>query len=157
MTINAGDASGEGAEVEFIGQLGEAWRVNLSAAYNRTQFEDVRPESGFVRGQRLPGSPEKNFSAGIEYGFAHASGWPAFVRADYIYVGDVAYSGGAQEGYGLANLRLGVSHGHLGIDLYGRNIADERAILSLGSVTAGQPIILSRPREIGIELRYRYR
>jgi iron complex outermembrane receptor protein len=157
VTINAGDASGKGAEIELVGQLAQDWRVNLSAAYNRTQFEDVRPETGFVRGQRLPGSPEKNFSAGIEYGFAHNSNWPAFVRADYVYVGDIAFNAGEQPAYGLTNLRLGVVHGDLGIDLYGRNITDERAILAWGSVGAGSPIVLNRPREIGVEVRYRYR
>ena len=33
--VNAGDASGEGVEVEFVGRLTESWRFNLSAAVHR--------------------------------------------------------------------------------------------------------------------------
>lgn len=140
----------------------QAWSANLSASYVYNKFDSVTPNLGYIAGDRVPGAPEENASAGLQYNFSLNSRWTGFARADYVYVGDVHFlfgSGAAatpslQGGYGQTNLRLAVQRDRLGIELFGRNITDKRAAESTGDPTQGGYIYMARPREIGVELRY---
>lgn len=163
--VNGGDATGEGVEVEFTAQLARQWRLNLAAAYNHNEFDRVAPQTGFVKGERLPGSFEKNGSVGLQYDFDVGSSWTGFARADYVHTGDVRVKFGRAEGatfvtldpQDVGNLRLGLQRDALAVELFGRNITDERGIASTGDPDEGGTQVLIRPREIGIELRYSLR
>lgn len=162
--INGGDATARGVEVELAAQLARHWRLNLTAAYNRNEFDKVVPQTGFVKGERLPGSAEKNMSAGLQYDFSLGTQWSGFTRADYVYTGDVLLKFGAganttpvtQDAYGVGNLRLALQRDNLSIELFGRNITDERGIASTSVPAVGSNQIIIRPREIGIEARYSF-
>ncbi len=167
--INGGDATARGVELELVAQPSNAWRFNLAASYNETEFDKVDPDSGFIDGERVPGSPKTNASAGVQYDFDVAGEWSGFARADYQYVGDIRLifselEGGArqivtQDAYGTGNVRLGFSRGNLALEIYGRNVTDKRAVTATGHpdpLFGGDQIII-RPRELGVELRYSYR
>lgn len=158
--INGGNAIGEGVELEFTAQATDAWRFNLAASYNDTEFKDVQPGTGLEKGGRIAGSPRANFSAGAQYDFDVGAQWSGFARADYVYVGDVfVTTAGAdinQGAYGTGNLRLGLQRENLSIDLYGRNLADKRGVVSTADPRLGGEERITRPRELGIELRYSY-
>lgn len=163
--VNGGDATGEGVEVELTAQLARQWRFNLAAAYNHNEFDRVAPQTGFVKGERLPGSFEKNGSIGLQYDFDVGPQWTGFARADYVHTGDVSVKFGRAEGatfatldpQNIGNLRLGLQRDALAIELYGRNVTDERGVASTGDPDEGGTQVLIRPREIGIELRYSLR
>ncbi|MGH8250028.1 MAG: TonB-dependent receptor [Steroidobacteraceae bacterium] len=160
--VNGGDATTRGVEAEFAAQASDAWSFNLAASYNETEFDQVDPRTGFVDGERVPGTPRTNASAGLQYDFPVGSEWSGFARADYSYVGDIRLIFGTQrftqDGYGTGNLRLGFSNDRLALELFARNVTDKRAVLSTGSPDPvfGSDQILLRPREVGIELRYSY-
>lgn len=166
-TINAGDVSGNGAELEVAALLGAGWRLSLSAAYSHNEFDSVSPSTGFVEGERIPGAPELNAGAGLEYNFTLGKGWESFARADYVYVDSVPYKFQTgdpsapelveQPSRGTANVRLGVSRDRIAFDLFARNVTDRRAIVNTTSAQLGNYQYLLRPREIGIETRYSFR
>jgi iron complex outermembrane receptor protein len=164
-TINAGDVKGEGLELEMTAQLTGAWRLNVAAAYNHNEFDSVIPSTGFEKGERVPNAPEKNVSAGVQYDFAVTEAWQGFARADYAYVGDARYKFGQgdgalivmQDAYDTASVRLGLRRSDLAVELFGRNMTDERAVVYTQDPEIGNYQYLARPRELGIEVRYSFR
>ena len=161
--VNAGDATGEGVELEFVGRLSESWRFNLAASYtDLTYDEGVLPAIG-AAGDRVKGSPAKNYSAGLEYDFNLSAAWSGSARADWAYVGSVepALSGGPTvaplDSFDTLNLRFGLTKDNLAIELFGRNVTDERGVSSLEPVQFGGEQTLIRPREVGVEVRYSYK
>jgi len=163
--VNAGDIDGKGAELEILVQPTPQWRFNLSAAYTQNHFTDVKDGTGFVSGQRLPDSPEKNGSVGAQYNFAIGAGWSAFARGDFVYVGDVLSQYGTAivklGGYGQTNARVGFTHNTLELDVYGDNLTDRRGLSFVGNPAFnpgfGPYQTLIRPREVGAEVRYSFR
>src|SRR5882672_192832 len=159
--VNGGDATGKGAELELVAQPTGAWRFNLSYSYNKVEWDNVEPGTGFVAGERLPDSPEKNASAGAQYSFDLGAVWKGFARADYTYVGNVHMNfptgDVVQPSFDTLNLRLGFKRDQLDLELFGRNVQDERAVLVTVNPTFGGDQILIRPREYGVELRYSFR
>lgn len=135
--------------------------VTIAGGKPNLRLVDIEP-TGFVKGERLPGSFEKNGSVGLQYDFALGGEWSGFARADYVYTGDVRIKFGRGEGaifvtqdpQSIGNLRLGLQRDSLGIELHGRNITDERGVTSTDDPDMGGTQVLIRPREIGIELRY---
>ncbi len=163
-TINGGDVEGDGVEVELTAQLTDALQLNLAGAYNNNEFKTVKPGVGFEVGERPPGAPEKNVSAGLQYDFPLSASWSAFARADYSYVGSTRYKFGqidplvvVQDAYDLANVRLGLQRASLAVELFGRNVTDERAVVNSTDPSLGNRQYLARPREIGVEVRYGFR
>jgi iron complex outermembrane recepter protein len=163
-TVNGGDASGNGAELEMTARIAQGLTANLTASYVYNKFDSVKANVGYMTGDRVPGAPEENASAGLQYNFSLSPAWNGYARADYTYVGDVHYVFGLgaaatsilQGGYGQANLRLSLQNRGLGADLYVRNLTDKRAATSTDDPTQGGYIFLLRPREVGVELRYSF-
>lgn len=160
--VNAGDATGDGAELELVGKLSESWRVNLSASYTDLTYDDNVLAAVGVPGDRVKGSPDKNYSAGIEYHFSLGDQWDGFGRVDWAYVGSVQpdLGGGpavpALASYDTLNLRLGLRREALALELFGRNVTDERGVSSVEPFQFGGKQSLIRPREVGVEIRYSY-
>jgi iron complex outermembrane receptor protein len=161
--INGGDVRGHGIEIEANARLTSAWQVNLSASYGHNEFEKVRPNTGFAVGDRVPGAAETNGSVGLQYNFALNATWNGFGRADYMYVGSTPYQFGqiapvvvTLDSYGLTNLRFGVQRDNLSLELFGRNVTDERAVVNTIDPNQGNRQYLARPREIGVEVRYSF-
>ncbi len=167
--LNAGDATSDGAELELVAQPVDAWRFNVSVAVNNTEFDSVVRETGFVPGERLPEVPEVNGSAGVQYNFDFGSTWSGFLRADYVYVGEVLQKfptpteedpfGSVvitQDAFDTASLRLSFQRGPLGLDLFGNNLFDERGVVGTAQPSFGGRQNIIRPREVGVELRYSF-
>jgi hypothetical protein len=62
----------------------------------------------------------------------------------------------SQESFDTVNLRLAFQRDDLSIELFGRNLADERGVISTGQPSLGAKETLIRPREVGVELRYSF-
>lgn len=163
-TVNGGDVEGHGVEVEVAAHLGEAWRFDLAAAYIDNEFDSVQPNTGFEVGERPPGAPDRNASAGLQYDFSINNRWTGYSRVDYRYVGSVRYKFGqvnplvvTQDAYDLTDVRIGFRRENLSLELFGRNITDERAVVNRTDPALGNRRYLSRPREVGVEARYSFR
>jgi iron complex outermembrane recepter protein len=163
-TVNGGDASGNGAELEMTARITHALSANLTASYVYNKFDSVKANVGYFVGERVPGAPEESASAGLQYNFALGTAWNGYARADYSYLGDVHYIFGLgatasnylQGGYGQANLRLSLQHRQFGVDFFAKNLTDKRAAENTGDPTQGGFIYMLRPREIGVEVRYSF-
>jgi iron complex outermembrane recepter protein len=126
----------------------------------------VVPQSGFSPGERLPEVPKINGSAGVQFNFSLGTTWSGFLRADYVHVGSVRVKFPAadpadavvltQDAFDTANLRLSFQRGPLGLDLFGTNLSDERGIVNTGDPDFGARESITRPREVGVELRYSF-
>lgn len=156
VLVNGGEVTGEGVEFELVAEPTDLWRLNLAVAYNRSEFDSVAPGTRFSAGDRLPDVPRVNGSVGVQRSFRLSGPWSAFVRGDYTYVGDVLSEFGEIDEFDTVNLRFSVQRGPLGLDLFGRNLYDERAVLTLGDPLLGAHETLIRPREMGVELRYAF-
>lgn len=165
--FNGGNVEGEGVELELQARISNAWRVNLSAAYNHNEFERIRSTGvAFSVGEHLPNAPQKNGSAGVQYDFVLGGQWSGFARIDYVYLGDIRFKYGQDElgrdvivnqpSFETTDVRLAFQRDALSIELFGENVADERAAITSASPNVGSRIYLIRPREVGIELRYRF-
>lgn len=158
--VNGGDAINDGVEVELTVQPADAWRFNVAASYNKSEFDEVVPGTGYVPNERLPDVPEKNLSAGAQYNFALGTHWGGFVRADYVYVGDVRLKFGTdvlgQESFDTTNLRLALQRAALAVELFARNVTDSRGVVTTEQPDFGYHQFLNRPREVGVELRYAF-
>jgi iron complex outermembrane receptor protein len=161
--LNGGEVKGHGGEIELVAQPVDAWRFNLSASYNHNRFENVATGTSFQDRERVPDAPENNASVGAQYNFNVTEAWNGFARADLIHVGNVITVAGVsdrvkQDAFELLNLRLGFERDVWSADLYGRNVTDERGVLTTNrNTTLGINQTLTRPREVGIELRYTFR
>lgn len=162
VLANAGDVENDGVELELVAQPSDAWRFNLSASYTTAEFTRVEPGTIYATGERLPDAPEKNGSAGAQYNFVIGPTWGGYVRADYVYVGELRLKFAAdevlgQESFDTVNLRLAFQRDDLSIELFGRNLADERGVITTGQPSLGAKETLIRPREVGVELRYGFK
>ncbi len=164
--VNAGDATGEGAEIEITALLTDNLRVDLAASVSNTEFDDVDPRSGFENGARVPGSPEESLSIGIQYDYALNTEWSGYLRADYNHVGDVLSAAEAGTGasvrlgsYDVINLRALIGQERFDLEFFVRNLTDERGVVSSTAPTSvlGLQEFIIRPREIGMQLRFRLR
>jgi outer membrane receptor protein involved in Fe transport len=167
--LNAGNATSDGAEIEFVAQPVDAWRFNVSFSVNNTEFDSVVPETGFRPGDRLPDVPKVNGSVGVQYNFDLGQTWSAFLRADYVHVGDVLVKFPTptptdpfnavvvtQDAFDTANLRLSFQRGPLGLDVFGTNLTDERGVIGTDQPAFGSHETIVRPREVGVEMRYSF-
>ena len=156
VVVNGGEVIGKGAEIEVVAEPVDTWRMNLALAYNHSEFESVVPNAGYVPGQRLPDAPRVNGSLGLQHDFRVDKEWTGFVRGDFLYVGNVVSQFGPIDAFDTTSLRLGFQRNTLGLDLYGRNVFDERGILTRADPAFGDHRTLIRPREVGVELRYAF-
>jgi len=162
--VNGGDASGNGAELEMTAQITKGLSANLTASYVYNEFKSVSPGVGYKVDDRVPGAPEENASAGLQYNFSLNRKWSGYARADYSYVGDVHFVFGTgpaattylQGGFGQANFRLQLQHEALGLEFFARNLTDKRAAENTGDPNQGGFAYMLRPRELGVEVRYSF-
>jgi iron complex outermembrane recepter protein len=158
--VNGGDASGNGAELEMTARLARGLSANLTASYVYNEFKSTNPNVGYFPGERVPGAPEENASAGVQYDYELTKDWNGSARLDYSYVGDVhfVFATGPylQGGYGQTNARISLRNKQFGVDLFARNLTNKRAAETTGDPTQGGYVYMLRPREIGIEVRYSF-
>ncbi len=107
VIVNGGDAIGKGAEFELVAEPTDAWRMNLSVAYNRSEFDKVVGE------QRLHGRPALAGRAASEWERGPATRLPPrrpmerLHARDYTYVGNVmSQYGPIGDAFDTTNLRL---------------------------------------------------
>ncbi len=163
FNANAGDARSEGVEIQTNFYATEKVRLDLGSSWIKAEL--IKDAPGLVppafKGDRLPGSPKFNANFGVQYEFAIA-GYPAFVRADSIYVG--TFFGDFQEslqtesgGYVKVDASARVAIKNLDIDLFVRNLTNRDDFSFRGVSNLGQFYgYRLRPRTIGLQLGYNF-
>ncbi len=150
---NAATATGKGVELEVMALLWDGLTLNASFGYNNTEFEDFRDIGGDYAGNKNPFVPQYTYNIGGQY--RHDSG--VYARADLIGVGKMYFDKAnnySRDAYEVVNMKIGYEADSYDMYLYAKNIFD-REYNSYGYY-GGFQTIYSQPREIGIQLTYRF-
>jgi outer membrane receptor protein involved in Fe transport len=177
----AGNANGGGAEsqgVEWSATLtpSDALTVVWSGAYTDAQLtDDTDPiVVGGAAGDPLPYAPEWASTLDVTYEWTAFGDNTAHVGGAWRYVGEqsTGFPGvggilfGAEQielpSYNILDLRAGVEFDAFSLDVFARNVTDERAVTQFGGFGQTLPdapngsAVLVRPRTIGVSLSARF-
>jgi iron complex outermembrane receptor protein len=180
--INGDSASVSGAELEWAFQATENWYFNAGISYNDSQLEDnicsdfisgtpCTPESDDLiglKGDQLIGSPKLSYTAAIRYDnrLTDTLDWRALL--DFQHVGksydryNSSPNAHEQGDYDVVNLRFTLlTQNGWEFTLFGRNLTDERGVISSqfvqGDINPDQQWLRAsviRPRTYGVTVRY---
>ena len=177
----AGNANGGGAEsqgVEWSATLtpSDALTVVWSGDYTDAQLtDDTDPiVVGGAAGDPLPYAPEWASTLDVTYEWTAFGDNTAHVGGAWRYVGEqsTGFPGvggilfGAEQielpSYNILDLRAGVEFDAFSLDVFARNVTDERAVTQFGGFGQTLPdapngsAVLVRPRTIGVSLSARF-
>lgn len=170
ITVNAGRARSQGAEVSLLAVLSPAWTLKASYSVTDAELREDIPaidgENDAFAGDRLPGSARDEWHLGVDYqqplGRATLEAGLAFNHrgsmTTQLNSGFDNYE--ALSGHTLANARLGVSWRNWRGGIFAHNIADTRAVTGRRSTLwfgeQGRFEYITRPRTLGMFVSYTY-
>ena len=172
-TENVGNAEINGMELNLMYAISDTADMTLYVnKMDPTLSEDYYYTSGELgadAGNRLAYMPELTYYLSFDKDFVFM-GKPAYMNIDYSHTGEryTTYENGGilLPSYSMSNLRAGVDNDNSSIELYVTNLFDKDAYLSRyddfesvgssGYSGFGIRRTGSKPRVIGIRIRYRY-
>jgi outer membrane receptor protein involved in Fe transport len=169
---NGGGAESQGAEWSATWTPSDALTIAWSGAYLDAQLtDDTDPiVVGGVAGDPLPYAPEWASTLDVTYEWtvfgdatAHAGGAWRYVgeqSTGFPGVGGILFGADQIElpSYNLLDLRTGVDFDRFSVELFAKNVTDERAVTQFGGLGTTLPdapngaAVLVRPRTIGVAL-----
>jgi len=165
---NAGNAKSYGPELEMSALLAEGLTVDLSGAWTQAYISDPSANailSGISPGTRVLNVPKYTAVLSLSYMTALTDRMNAVFHASSSEVGPVrdqaAYSQILPQ-YNLVDARLGVSSGPWAAYLFGTNLTNKVAELTIdNTVFAWQTYAITRvstnqPRTIGLDFQYKF-
>lgn len=162
-TVNAAQATVEGAEIEGIISLTEGLSLNLGYAFLDAVYDEyVFDSTTDFSGNRMVRSPEHTFNVGFNYRRPLAEG-RLVLRGDlswtdeYFFEADEGATPGTEQGdFALVNASVAYERGPWRLTIWGRNLTDQvyrTTTLSFGAFTMEY---LGVPRTYGATLSWRY-
>jgi len=160
VIVGAGRADLKGLELSATWKPSRDWKWVLGTAFTDARLSTDAPGLGAKAGARLPNSARAAASLDVSHDFTLA-GRPAYAGWTQRYVGqrNAGYDGSATApnhrlpAYALTDLRAGVGLAGWGLELYLRNVFDERAqrAANSGVSALGGPVWVShaQPRTLG--------
>jgi outer membrane receptor protein involved in Fe transport len=151
--------------VDFI-SLDADWQVDALSCVSPEIVPDLFDPTDLSKaGVSLLGVPDYSGSAFAQYNFSNTilGGDNGFIRLDVAFQGKVTQNDINEAinlpspSYQLVNLNTGLDFGNFGVQLYVRNLFDEKAWFALrqGFQTANR-VTPSQPRTIGFNLTYSF-
>ena len=175
LTYNVGDARSRGIEGDLAYLLTENWDVSLAFSLidaelrkdywiNRANIGDGNPDA--AKGQSLPRVPDFKANVSTRYSFQLAE-FDSYVQAYWVYTGSsynsLVGSGATetrarkkQHAYDILNVAVGIEQGNWGVELFVRNITDERGEVFKNAFSYDSRITTNRPRTIGLRWRQEF-
>jgi len=150
---NAAKATSKGFEIGLNGKLTDTLELFGAYGYTNATFDDYKDAQGDYSGNKNLFAPAYNYNLGIQY--RDENGY--FARADLNGYGKIYSNPSNTQGidaYELVNAKIGYEADDYDIYLYGKNIFDKE--YHEGGSTASWGALLSPPREIGVQLAYRF-
>jgi iron complex outermembrane receptor protein len=167
---NGGTAVSKGFEFAASVFPASGLAFSLNGAYTNAKLtQDTDPVVGGMDGDPLPYVPEWAFGLNADYEWTVKGGSRAYLGASLGYTGNrtVAFNQRAADGsilqaasYTTLDLRAGVYHGRWSVEVYGKNLTNERGITNIDAA-GGLPngalgLSLIRPRTIGVSIGTRF-
>jgi len=150
---NAASATSKGAELDLNYNINDSISLFGAIGYNQTKLDNFSDSKGNYSGNYNPYAPKYNFNIGMQY--RDSRGY--FARADFNGYGKTyadKENKYEKKAYELLNLKLGYESDKYDIYLYGKNVFDKEHHTT--GCCNGSMAMLSKPREIGIQLNYRF-
>jgi len=150
---NAATATSKGVEIEANYNATDEISLFSAFGFNKTIYDKFSDASGDYSGNYASFSPKYNFSIGAQY--RSTKGY--YARVDVNGYGEMYIDKAnkyKQDAYELVNTKIGYEQGDFDIYLYGKNIFDKE--YNIEGYYSGFFTYLSDPREIGIQLNYRF-
>jgi outer membrane receptor protein involved in Fe transport len=162
FNTNAGDAKSYGPELEVSAKLTDELTANLSGAYTQAFINAPAQMPGLTiaAGTRINNIPRYTGSLSFDYETAIVDDYRGIARISDSLVGpsqDVAYYRETLSPYALADGRLGVARNAWSAFLFGTNLTNKRAGMTIDNTIYGwqQPDLTrattNQPRTIGLE------
>jgi iron complex outermembrane receptor protein len=153
-TTNAAEATAKGVELEMTAIVTDGLSIMGGFGYTDVEFDKFSDASGNYEGNKNPNAPEYTFNIGAQY--RHLSGF--YARADLIGYGKMYFDKAneySRDPYEIVNAKIGYEAENFDIYLYAKNLFDKEYD-SEGVYGSGMYINYSDPREIGLQLAYRF-
>ena len=173
-TGNVGDAHSYGPELELSWHLTRSLVASFSGAYTESEVTHVAASSQgnllaanqpLTDGVPIQNVPKYTLSTWIEYQRQLANGYQASLRVLDAYVAsqhDLAFYFQELPGYNLLNMRLGLARGAWQAHLFGDNLLNKQAELTINTtsysllVPAFNRVATNQPRTFGLDLQYQF-
>jgi outer membrane receptor protein involved in Fe transport len=165
-TANAGSAASYGPEIEVKAKIGQYLTLSVSGAYTSAKLISVTPGLGLNVGDRILNVPQETASASLTYRRAASNGsdFVALVSNDYVgRVVDIAFDRETLPSYDLLKARVGLDFGNWSVFIFGDNLLNQRAILSIDNTgfdwltPALTRASTNQPRTAGVRFDYKFR
>jgi len=161
-TSNAAEATSQGLEVELNYNVTDNFTFFTTASVNKSKFEDFKDNtfdsSGTVTGTVNYKGNDNIYSPKYTYnlGFTYRADQGYFVRADLSGFSSMytdKENTNKVDGYRLVDTKIGYEQDSYEFYLYGKNIFDKEHNIEGYN---NDYTIYSEPREIGVQLAYRF-
>jgi outer membrane receptor protein involved in Fe transport len=166
INANGGTATSKGLELAASVFPTSGLALTLNGAYTDAELtQDTDPVIGGLDGDPLPYVPEWSFGLNADYEWTLKGNTRAYVGGSLGYTGDRTVQfdsrlpdGGLRqaEGYLTLNLRGGAYFSRWSVELYGKNLTNERGVTSIGDPgflpDGALGLGLIRPRTIGLSV-----
>jgi outer membrane receptor protein involved in Fe transport len=159
---NAADASVSGFEADILWYPTDNLTVASAITLNDTEVTALKAQIVEIApvGSQLPLSPELQYNIRLRHD-SEVAGNPSYTQVAMKYADD-SYSSlekdkrYAQDSYRIVDLAWGVQIGSTDVEVFARNITDERAQLYFNDQDDIPRITTNRPRNVGIRLSYKF-
>ncbi len=163
IIVNAPGAHIWGSELALTARPTSSFTATGAFAYQNARTSEADTDLGAAKGERLPNVPRFTAALNGDYEFSHAGLRPT-IGAALRYVSDrtAAFDNAIQNpsvtflqyrlpAYTAVDLRTGIALSSVNLQLYVRNVFDERGQLSAITYRGPQPwVAVLQPRTIGI-------
>lgn len=169
FTQNAGSAESKGFELELAAAPMAGLTLTAAVGYTDAEITDDGGVGGVAVGDKVQGVPDWTGTLSAQYIWSAFGDWDGLVRADGNYYGDsfsannegVGANARLREAWFALNLRAGIVNESWDLILFVTNVTDERASLAdsrsiAAEVSGRQRLVVTRPRTMGIEARFRF-
>ena len=169
-TINAGDVTIDGVEIDIIALLTDRFSINASFGFQDGDYDSLNPIVGLIQaalppgfppviGSKLPRLAEQNYSVGFSWDIPIGASGLVNIAGNFSNRDENFYNDSNTELFEEQE-RTNASINYLSgddrwrVSLYGKNLGDERNwgnLTNLGPWTAGP---MQKGRQLGLEVNY---
>jgi iron complex outermembrane receptor protein len=159
---NGAEARTIGAELSLTLQPVKDLNLQFSASHVEAEYTEAAAGVNIRKGDRVTRVPEDTLSASATYRWPLTNSLNAFLFGQAQYTSDqvdVINNLEPSDDVTLFGARAGVEGQSWGLYLFGDNLSDEDAAMSVAGVFNGLvlPTARPRPRTVGLNLSYRFR
>jgi outer membrane receptor protein involved in Fe transport len=172
--VNAGEATSKGADIQAQARIGP-FTFDASVSYTDAKYTKTYAITGTAgpiiivnKGDNL-GAPDWQANVGVQYNHALTDAFDGYARVDYQYSGKYMRTPGpGASGYDAVivngnetrfmTARAGITHQRFDLNVYVNNLTNsvDPIFKAHSSNSALVTAATFRPREVGLQLTYRY-